>query len=211
MNDRTCIVTRKTGDVDQMFRFVAAPDGSITPDLKRNLPGRGCWVTATREHVDRAAKKELFGRALKQKVTVDPDLGEKLDALLVRNTLGALGLAKKAGGVLMGAPQVAGKVRSGGVLVVLHAKEAAEDGVRKIQAARHAVASSGGPDIPALTLFTKSEMGLAFGGENVIHAAVLEGNPGGAAFRRLKVLDWYRDGFPDESEPDAAGAAEDGI
>ena len=93
MNDRTCIVTRRPAEPDELIRFVVGPDKAVVPDLKRNLPGRGCWVTADREHVDKAAKKGLFPRALKSEVTVQPDLGGMVDRLLAKSALGALGLA----------------------------------------------------------------------------------------------------------------------
>ena len=54
LNDRTCIVTRESGDADALIRFVAGPDGMVVPDLKRQLPGRGCWVKAERALVDKA-------------------------------------------------------------------------------------------------------------------------------------------------------------
>ena len=46
--ERLCVATRRTRPVDDMIRFVVGPDGMLTPDLKRNLPGRGVWVTARR-------------------------------------------------------------------------------------------------------------------------------------------------------------------
>ncbi len=34
--------------IDDLIRFVVAPDGrGRSPDLKRKLPGRGLWVTAS--------------------------------------------------------------------------------------------------------------------------------------------------------------------
>ena len=75
MNDRTCIVTRESGSADDLIRFVAGPDGSVVPDLKRTLPGRGCWVKAERRLVDEAVKRKLFARALKEGVTPQADLG----------------------------------------------------------------------------------------------------------------------------------------
>jgi predicted RNA-binding protein YlxR (DUF448 family)/ribosomal protein L30E len=198
MNDRTCIVTRRPAGPDELIRFVAGPDGSIVPDLKRNLPGRGCWVTADREHVDKAAKKGLFARALKAQVTVAPDLGGMVDRLLVKSTLGALGLARKAGAVALGATKVEAAVRSGTALLVLHAAEASEDGLRKIAQARRATAHLGGPEIRAYKLFSEQELGLALGGTNVIHAAVLAGDAGRAAEKRMVALDRYRGGSPDE-------------
>jgi predicted RNA-binding protein YlxR (DUF448 family) len=198
MNDRTCIVARRPTGPDEAIRFVAGPDGTVVPDLKRNLPGRGCWVTADREHVDKAAKKGMFARALKAQVEVPSDLGAMVDRLLSRSALGALGLARKAGAVALGATKVEASVRSGAALLVLHAAEASEDGVRKIAQARRATVHSGGPEIMAYKLFSEQELGLALGGTNVIHAAVLAGDPGKAVQKRMVALDRYRGGSPDE-------------
>jgi predicted RNA-binding protein YlxR (DUF448 family) len=198
MNDRTCIVARRPTGPDELIRFVVGPDGTVVPDLKRNLPGRGCWVTADREHVDKAAKKGIFARALKLEVTVPPDLGGMVDRLLAKSALGALGLARKAGVVALGATKVEASVRSGAALLVLHAAEASEDGLRKIAQARRATAHAGGPEIRAYKLFSEPEMGLALGGTNVIHAAVLAGDAGRAAEKRMVALDRYRGGSPDE-------------
>ncbi|HEY6632453.1 MAG TPA: RNA-binding protein [Rhizobiaceae bacterium] len=198
MNDRTCIVTRRPAGPDELIRFVVGPDGAVVPDLKRNLPGRGCWVTADRAHVDKAAKKGAFARALKAPATVPPDIGGMVDRLLVKSALGALGLARKAGAVALGATKVESSVRSGQALLVLHAAEAAEDGLRKIAQARRATAHLGGPEIRAYKLFSEQELGLALGGTNVIHAAVLAGDAGRAAEKRMVALDRYRGGSPDE-------------
>lgn len=206
MNERTCIVTRRAGEADSLIRFVRGPDGSVVPDLKRNLPGRGCWVTADRVHVDRAAAKKLFSRALKADVTVGPDLGETVDGLLARAALGALGLARKAGSVALGAVKVEAAVRKGAALLVLHASEASEDGVRRIASARRATVHAGGPDMPAYKLFSEADLGLAFGGTNVIHAAVLADGAGRSALKRVVALDRFRGGFPEENLEIAAVA-----
>ena len=198
MNDRTCIVTRRQAGPDELIRFVVGPDKAVVPDLKRNLPGRGCWVTADREHVDKAAKKGLFGRAFKAQVTVPTDLGDMVDLLLARAALGALGLARKAGAVARGATKVEASVRSGAALLVMHATEASADGLRKIAQARRATAHAGGPEIRAYKLFSEQELGLALGGTNVIHAAVLAGDAGRSAEKRMVALDRYRGGSPDE-------------
>ena len=198
MNDRTCIVTRRPAGPDELIRFVVGPDNAVVPDLKRNLPGRGCWVTADREHVDKAAKKGLFGRAFKAQVTVPTDLGDMVDLLLARAALGALGLARKAGALALGATKVEASVRSGAALLVLHATEASADGLRKIAQARRATAHAGGPEIRAYKLFSEQELGLALGGTNVIHAAVLAGDAGRSAEKRMVALDRYRGGSPDE-------------
>lgn len=198
MNDRTCIVTRRQSEPDELIRFVVGPGASIVPDIKRKLPGRGCWVTADRVHVEKAAAKGFFGRAFKAQVAVPPDLGGMVDAVLAKSALGALGLARKAGAVALGATKVEASVRSGAALLVMHAAEASEDGLRKITQARRATAYAGGPQIAAYKLFSQAELGLALGGTNVIHAAVLGGDAGKAVQKRMMALDRYRGGSPDE-------------
>ncbi len=195
MNDRTCIVTRKTREPEALLRFVAGPDGQVVPDIKRKLPGRGCWVTADRAHVDRAAGKNLFARALKADVKVPPELGETVDGLFATAALGALGLARKAGAVALGATKTDSAVRAGKAAAVLHAKEASDDGMRKLAQARRATKLAGGPEIPAFKLFSEAELGLALGATNVIHAAVLASEAGKAAFKRVVALDRYRAGY----------------
>ncbi|WP_235818038.1 RNA-binding protein [Brucella thiophenivorans] len=196
MNDRTCIVTRESGSADNLIRFVAGPDGSVVPDLKRNLPGRGCWIKAERRLVDEAVKRKLFARALKDDVKPQADLGALVDQLLTKSALGSLALARKSGALVSGSTKVDQAIRSGAAVLVLHAKEAASDGVRKLDQARRVVVHMDGPKIPAFSLFTGEEMDLAFGGGNVIHAAVLGGKAAAGVVPRLLLLHSYRGESP---------------
>ncbi|MFC3208704.1 RNA-binding protein [Aquamicrobium soli] len=209
MNDRTCIVTRRQAEPDELIRFVVGPDSTVVPDIKRSLPGRGCWVAAERLHIETAAAKNLFARAFKAKVNVPVDLGAMVDALLAKHALGMLGMARKAGAVVFGATKVEASVRSGLALCVLHANEASQDGIRKISQARRAVVHLGGPAIAAYKLFPEADLSLALGGTNVIHAAVLAGDAGKAVLKRMVALDRYRGGTPDDLAMLAAVAGED--
>ncbi|AZO19180.1 RNA-binding protein [Mesorhizobium sp. M2A.F.Ca.ET.043.05.1.1] len=209
MNDRTCIVTRRQAEADELIRFVVGPDSAVVPDIKRNLPGRGCWVTADRLHIEKAAAKNLFARAFKAQVTVPSDLGGMVDGLLSRYALGMLGLARKAGAVVLGAAKVEGAVRDGQASLVLHAAEASDDGVRKISQARRATVHLGGSAILAYKLFSEAELSLALGGTNVIHAAVLAQDAGLAVEKRVVALDRYRGGTPNDLAMLAAVADED--
>ena len=202
MNERRCIVTGQSGDADALIRFVAGPDGDVVPDLKRSLPGRGCWVTATRAMVDRAASKNLFARALRRKVSVPVELGALIDHLLVRQATSALSMARKAGCLVSGAAKVDKALRDGHALALIHAAEAAPDGVRKLDQARRATVHLGGPDVAVFRLLDAEQMGLAFAGGNVIHAAVLDGHAGHAALRRLIALRDYRNGSSERPEMD---------
>ena len=209
MNDRTCIVTRKSVEPDDLIRFVVGPGSTVFPDLKRNLPGRGCWVTADRLHIDKAEAKGMFARAFRAQVFVPPNLGAMVDNLLVRSALGALGLARRAGLVALGVAKVNSTIRAGKALLVLHAYEGAEDGVRKIMKARKASAYFSGSATPAYKLFSENELGLALGTTNMIHAAVLAGKASKAVARRMVALDRYRGGSPDDLAMIAAIAYDD--
>ena len=61
----------------------------------RKLPGRGLWVAADRASVETAAKKGLFSRAAKAKLSAPADLAQQVESLLKRRLLAALGLAKR--------------------------------------------------------------------------------------------------------------------
>jgi predicted RNA-binding protein YlxR (DUF448 family) len=138
VNDRMCIVTRERGQPDGLLRFVAGPSGQLIPDLRLNLPGRGCWVTAEREKVELAVKRKLFGRALKTEVTVDPDLGATVEGLLCASLLGMMNMARKSGQFITGSGKVEEAVRSGAAIALMHASDAAEDGIRKLRQANTA-------------------------------------------------------------------------
>ena len=88
VNGRMCIVTRESGSPEELIRFVAGPDGTVVPDLKRQLPGRGCWVKLDRALVDKAVAKKLFARALKAEVTAPSELGDTSTACLWRSLPG---------------------------------------------------------------------------------------------------------------------------
>jgi predicted RNA-binding protein YlxR (DUF448 family) len=89
-----------------MIRFVVGPDGQLVADLQRKLPGRGAWVTATRQALAQAIRRKAFARALKREVRVEPDLADRVEALLERSALDALGIAHKSGAVAAGFAKV---------------------------------------------------------------------------------------------------------
>ena len=99
------------------------------PDLARKLPGRGVWVSCERAHVATAVKTKAFARSLKRPVTVPADLADSVEALLLRRALAALSMANKAGLVLAGFAKIDAAIAAGEVRALLHAAEAAADGM----------------------------------------------------------------------------------
>lgn len=206
VNDRTCIVTRETGSPETLIRFVAAPDGRVVPDLKRQLPGRGCWVKAERALVDRAAQKKLFARALRTEAKADADLGALVDRLIAADLAGMMNMARKAGQFITGAMKVDAAVRSGAAVAVFHAADAAADGVRKIDQARKArsFGEEAGQTIPSFSLFTSAEMDELMGQNAFIHACALAGQAGEGVVKRATMLEKYR-GFGQSGAEGGAG------
>lgn len=62
---RTCIVTRQTGDKRGLIRIVRTPEGRVEVDATGKKNGRGAYLTADRAIWERALKGNILGRALK--------------------------------------------------------------------------------------------------------------------------------------------------
>jgi predicted RNA-binding protein YlxR (DUF448 family) len=207
---RMCAVTRAVLPESALIRFVAAPDGSVVPDLKARLPGRGAWVGAERKLVAEAVKRNVFQRALGQPLKPAADLADQVAARLKEAALGRLGLARKAGAVLAGFSQVEAAIGSDRLAAIIMASDAAEDGERKIGQALRRRFGDESP-LPVLRLFTSEELGLALGRPNVIHAAVLQGPAGGSfmeAAIRLQRYDGVGDGQAENRAAEPLGTDE---
>ncbi|WP_051660936.1 RNA-binding protein [Bosea sp. 117] len=191
---RFCIASRTVRPVDQMLRFVVAPDGMVVPDLGSRLPGRGAWVEATRTALAEAIRRKAFGRAFRGKGRVEPALPELVDSLLEKDAFAALGFANKAGRLVTGTTKVAEALRSGEVSVLVHAADAASDGVAKIDALARRVSEESGRDIATVSCVTGVQLDLALGRANVVHAALLA-HPTSAGFlARIRKLERWRAG-----------------
>jgi predicted RNA-binding protein YlxR (DUF448 family) len=155
----------------RLIRFVAAPDGTVTPDLLRKLPGRGMWVEATRAAVDQAARKGGFSRSAKAKLNASADLADQVETLLARQCLDRLGLARRAGALTSGFEKVSSLVTSGRAAWLIEASDGSADGRGKILAlARHS------PKPPQVCgAFDADELSLALGLGHAIHTAFSAG------------------------------------
>lgn len=150
-----------------MLRFVVGPGGEIVPDLAARLPGRGLWLTARRDIVERAATKRLFARAARRPVSVAPGLADRLEALLAQRCVEAVGLARRAGLAVAGFEKVREAVRTGKSALLLAALDGAEGGRRKLAALAR--------DLPLAVVLSARELGGAFGREHVVQAAIGRG------------------------------------
>ncbi len=192
--ERTCIVTRRKGVPDALIRFVIGPDATVVPDIRRRLPGRGVWVTASEATVAEAVRKQAFGRGFKAKVAVDAALAARVGELLVHDALQSLAMANKVGAVTTGFAKVEAAVGAGRVVAVLHASDASEDGIRKLDAVRRREGrhQPGADPVPAIKLFASQQLDLALGRTNVIHASLAVGPASQAFLKRCRRAMAYR-------------------
>lgn len=191
--ERRDIVSGEVMAEGRLIRFVADPQGIVVPDLARKLPGRGLWAAADRTSVDSAAKRGLFARAAKSKLTAPTDLADQVEALLMRRLLSALGLARKAGELVSGFEKVLAAIKAGKAAFLIEAMDGAADGRRKMLAGfRHS------PRPPRLIgLYASGELGLALGAENVIHTAFLAGRGADRWTSDVERLSGFRPLFPE--------------
>lgn len=223
---RRCALTRAELPASSMLRFVVGPDGTIVPDVKKKLPGRGLWLSATRETVEGARRKGVFARGFKREVRVPETLASDVAALLEQAALDALAIAGKAGEIVCGFTKVEKTLAERHAAALIHAREAAPDGVRKLaQIARAGsdFAQDSGPNsdsgLPSVDVFSGPQLDLALGRSNVVHAAVLAG-PAGQSFlaRCNRLADFCARPGSQRAEPsakaritqlDAAGSEQD--
>jgi predicted RNA-binding protein YlxR (DUF448 family) len=191
---RMCAVSREVREIDELIRFVVAPSGEVIPDLKRKLPGRGLWISASRRTVAEAVRRHQFSKGFKREVRVAPTLPADTEALLVRSATEALAMAAKAGQVVSGFSKVEGLLEQGKAEALIHASDGAADGIRKLDAIAGQRSRNIGEsrDFSIVTVLTSAELDLALGRSNVIHAALLAGPASKTFLSRCQVLVRYR-------------------
>ena len=198
--ERSCALTRDLKPVSEMIRFVVGPAGEAVPDIKRKLPGRGIWITATRAALEEAIKRNIFARGFKRDVRVAKDLAAQTERLLESAALDALAMAGKAGSVIGGFAKVEAALDRDNMLALIHASDAASDGKRKLDATLRRNNSEKTREIAVIGAFTGTQLDLALNRPNVVHAALLAG-PGATTFlARVLRLERFR------NSPDAVSA-----
>jgi predicted RNA-binding protein YlxR (DUF448 family) len=166
VSERRCIVTGETAPKAGLIRFVIGPDNLVYPDVLEKLPGRGMWVTASRDALDKAGKGQ-FSKSAKQAVNVPVGLTDEVERQLARRVVDLIALARKAGSAVCGFEKVKGWVSGGErVRALLQASDGSERGKTKLwtpEGARY------------FGCLTAQELGLAFGRGEVVHGALASG------------------------------------
>jgi len=207
---RMCAVSREVRPIDELIRFVVSPAGEVMADVKRKLPGRGLWISASRQTVAEAVRRHQFARGFKRDVHVAPTLATDTEGLLARSAIEALAIAAKAGQVISGFAKVEAVLKTpqgrDTIAALIHASDGAADGIRKLDAvARQNLGFHGeSTEIPALAALTSAELDLALGRSNVVHAALLAGPASKTFLSRSQILVRYRSVGDDKTAGTAA-------
>jgi uncharacterized protein len=165
--ERRCIVTGERQPKAGLVRFVVGPEGQVVPDVLNRLPGRGMYVEAVMASIDKAAKKGLFARAAKMQVSVPDGLSDLVAAQVTRRVIDLMSMARKAGDAVTGYEKVKDWLMKGTAVVLVQASDGSERGKTKLRPP--------GDEASFIGCLTAGEMGLAFGRERAIHAALAAG------------------------------------
>jgi len=130
--ERQCALTREIRPSAELIRIALGPDDVLAPDVDGKAPGRGVWITLSASAITEAVRKNIFARSLKQKVIVPEDLAQLTATRLEQRLLGALGLARKAGQLMLGGAKTRSAIEKGEIIALFTATDAAPDGRQKM-------------------------------------------------------------------------------
>ena len=193
--ERTCVLSGRKDTRDNLIRLALGPDGQVAPDVRARAPGRGAWIGVDRETLQAAIEKGKLGKALsrafKTAVQIPADLAEQIEKALERAALDRLGLEARAGQLLTGSERIVDAARKGTVDLLIHARDAAADGTRKLDQALRVGLGEEGSDLKGLVIpASRAILSMALGRENVVHLALVA--PAAAA-RVSQALSRWRD------------------
>lgn len=163
---RRCVATRESGAKELMLRFVLGPGRELVPDLAARLPGRGMWLSARADVLERALSRGAFQRAARGSVHAPPDLREQIVAGLRARIRDRLGFARRAGQAVCGFEKTREWLRDDRAGLLVEASDgSASERARLV----------GGRSVPVVVALDAATLGGIFGRDHAVHAAVAQG------------------------------------
>lgn len=163
---RRCIVTRETLPKEAMLRFVLGPGRELVPDLAGRLPGRGMWLSARADVLERALSRGAFHRAARGQVQLPPDLRARIETGLKGRIRDQLGLARRAGQAVSGFQQVREWLQAGRAAVLVEASDGSLSERDRLAGRR---------GTPMVAVLSAAELGAVFGRDHAVHVAIAPG------------------------------------
>jgi predicted RNA-binding protein YlxR (DUF448 family) len=162
---RRCIVTRDSLPKERMIRFVLGPGREVVPDLAGKLPGRGMWLSARGDVLERALSRGAFMRAARGPVTLPSDLRARIEDGLRARIRDLLGLARRAGQAVSGWQAGREWLLAGRAGLLVQALDGSP-----AERARF-----GGRGLPVVAPLSAAELGVVFGRDHAVHVVVSPG------------------------------------
>jgi predicted RNA-binding protein YlxR (DUF448 family) len=174
--ERTCVLTRRKGELDKLIRLALGPDGTVGADVRARAPGRGAWIAISQKELAAATANGKLKGALQRAfktgdVMVPSDLADQTAQALRQAALDRLGMEARASNLVNGSERVETAARSGKVHLLIHAADAGEDGRKKLDQAWRV---GGGEGRGLIFPEGRTILSLALGRENVVHLALTD-------------------------------------
>ncbi|WP_149536530.1 RNA-binding protein [Siccirubricoccus phaeus] len=163
---RRCVVTREVRPKQEMLRFVLGPDRHLVPDLQGKLPGRGMWLSARADVLERAVTRGAFQKAARGTVHLPPDLRARIEDGLRGRLRDLVGMARRAGQAVSGWVAVREWLQAGKVGLLVEASDGSPAERARL------VGSRGTPVVAPLPA---AELGGIFGRDHAVHVAIAPG------------------------------------
>ena len=164
--DRKCVATGEVQPKYGLIRFVLGPNGQVYPDVMGKLPGRGVYVSADRRALDKAVEKKLFARGFKAQVKTPDGLVDDVESQLARRVIDLISLARKSGTAIAGYEKVKTWLDREEAWILIQAVDGSGRGKSKLSTPHYG---------KYIGWLTSDELGMAFGRQTVIHAALASG------------------------------------
>ena len=183
--ERRCILSGRHGPRDEFVRLALAPAGAdgtseVLPDALARAPGRGAWIGIDKAALGAAQDSGRLAGALARafkgaRPRVPANLPELVERALARALLQRLGLAMRAGHLILGSDRIEREARTGRVAALYHAADAGEDGSRKLDQALRVGSDAEGTGLAGERLpLDRAALSVALGRENVVHLALAD-------------------------------------
>lgn len=169
-SQRRCAVTYEIKPEKELIRFVANDVGEIFPDVSARAPGRGVWVGADSETLEKAIKNNAFAKSLKRKANPSEKLVEQTRLMLEKKCLDALILAKRSGQIILGYDQVCDALEKAKPAFIIEASDGSQSGREKVFRA-----SKRWNKLNVVGCFKREDLDNALSRDNSVHILFLEG------------------------------------
>ncbi|MDO9710597.1 RNA-binding protein [Paracraurococcus lichenis] len=163
---RRCIVTRESRPKEAMLRFVLGPDRTLVADLAGRLPGRGMWLSARADVLERAIKRGAFAKAARGTVHLPPDLAARIEDGLRVRIRDLIGFARRSSQAVCGRETVREWMQAGKAGLLVEASDGSPAERARLV---------GGWDLPVIAPMPAAMLGGIFGRDHAVHVAIARG------------------------------------